>query len=115
MQGAANMTEQQQQQVENLWLAFKENDDALKEDFKNIRDTLNGVDLNSPLPLHDSNKTALLLELTSHLTASLGLQLEGRVHLMRTFVLSILTPFQVRAPAANPSKKPQTLALTFSL
>ncbi|KAK9844588.1 hypothetical protein WJX74_004359 [Apatococcus lobatus] len=93
--GAANMAEQQQQQVEHLWRAFKENDDSLKEDFKTIKAKLNGVDLVCPFPLHDSNKTALLLELTSELTACLGLQLEGRVHLMRTLVLSILTPFQI--------------------
>ena len=95
MQGAANMTEQQQQQVEHLWRAFKENDDALKEDFKRLKDNLDRIHLNRPIPLHDSNKAAQLLDLTSELTACLNLQLEGRIHLMRTLVLSILTPFQV--------------------
>ena len=89
------MSGSQQQQTEQLWRAFKENDSSKRADFRKIRSDLNGSGMNSGIPLHDSHKTSLLLDVTAELVACLTLQQEARVHLMRTFVLSILTPFQV--------------------
>ena len=94
-QGAANMTESQQYQAEQLWRAFKENNAARQAEFDRIHADLNSADMGRPLPLHDSHKTTMLLNISAELVACLTLQQEARVHLMRTFVLSIMTPFQV--------------------
>ena len=88
------MTEVQQLQTERLWGDFKAREADIKAEVDGIIANLNAASRQDSI-VHESSKSSTLLGITAELAACLTLQQEARMHLMHTFVLTIMTPFQV--------------------